>query len=141
RGPRARGRRAARGGRAPCPPHLGGRVIGIELERVVRRHAASGPAALDGLDLAAAPGEILALLGPSGCGKTTALRIVAGLDEPDDGLVRLGGDVVAGGGAPSVPPERRGLAFVFQTHALWPHRTVLENVAYPLRLARDPGAD
>lgn len=104
--------------------------VAVELEGVSRRH---GPkVVLDQLSLRIAPGEVVALLGPSGCGKTTTLRLVAGLDRPDGGVVRLGDRVVAG---PTwVPPERRGLGMVFQSFALWPHRTVRENIAWPLRL-------
>jgi ABC-type Fe3+/spermidine/putrescine transport system ATPase subunit len=88
---------------------------------------------LRGLDLDVKGGEIFALLGPSGCGKTTALRIVAGLEAPDTGEVRVDDQLVAGPGL-SVPPEQRQLGMVFQTYAVWPHMTVLENVAWPLRL-------
>jgi iron(III) transport system ATP-binding protein len=92
------------------------------------------------LTLEVAQGELLALLGPSGCGKTTALRIVAGLETPDAGEVRVDGQLVASPGL-SVPPERRGLGMVFQSYAVWPHMTVLDNVAWPLRLRREPDAD
>ena len=90
---------------------------------------------LRGVDLALYPGEILALLGPSGCGKTTLLRVVAGLEVPDAGRVFLEGrDITA------LPPEKRGIGFVFQDYALFPHLTALGNVAFGLkgkdRLAR-----
>ena len=76
-------------------------------------------------------GELVALLGPSGCGKTTTLRIIAGLERADAGLVEIDGvDVTA------LPPERRGLGMVFQHYAVWPHRSVAENVAYPLERAK-----
>jgi iron(III) transport system ATP-binding protein len=78
---------------------------------------------------------MLAVLGPSGCGKTTLLRLIAGLETPDEGTIEIGGRRVAGGGA-SVPPERRRVGMVFQDHALFPHLTVAQNVAYGLR--RDP---
>lgn len=87
--------------------------------------------ALRGLTLAVHPGELLVLLGPSGCGKTTALRIIAGLEHPDEGWVELGGQVVAG--PRWVPPEARGVGMVFQEPSLFPHLTVLENVAFGLR--------
>jgi iron(III) transport system ATP-binding protein len=74
-----------------------------------------------------------ALLGPSGCGKTTTLRMIAGLERPDRGVVRLSGAVVDDG-RQFVPPERRGLGMVFQSYAVWPHKSVFENVAYPLKL-------
>lgn len=92
-----------------------------------------------GLDLDLPKGEIVALLGPSGCGKTTALRLVAGLERPDAGKITIAGVVVRDEGKDR-PPEERGLGMVFQSYAVWPHRSVLENVAYPLVLARDPSA-
>ena len=92
-----------------------------------------GKPVLQAMDLDVATGEIFALLGPSGCGKTTALRIVAGLETPDSGEVLVDGQRVAGPGL-SIPPERRGLGMVFQSYAVWPHMSVLENVAWPLRL-------
>ena len=92
-------------------------------------------AVLRGVDLALYPGEILALLGPSGCGKTTLLRVVAGLEVPDAGRVFLEGREIT-----ALPPEKRGIGFVFQDYALFPHLTALGNVAFGLkgkdRLAR-----
>jgi len=85
------------------------------------------------LDLAVAQGSFVALLGPSGCGKTTLLRMVAGLEVPTAGEIRLGDRVVYGDGVNS-PPERRGLGMVFQSYAVWPHMTVAQNVGYPLRV-------
>ncbi len=84
--------------------------------------------AVEDFSLAVAAGEILALLGPSGCGKTTVLRIVAGLERPDQGRLLL-----AGRDATDWPPERRGVGLVFQSYALFPHLSVGANVAYGLR--------
>jgi len=113
-------------------------MAAVEIERVVRRF---GPrVAVDGVDLAVAQGEFLALLGPSGCGKTTLLRLLAGFDAPDAGTIRIGGRVVAGGGT-MVPAEERGIGMVFQSYALWPHMTVRENVDYALRIRRLPAAE
>jgi iron(III) transport system ATP-binding protein len=88
--------------------------------------------ALDRVSLDVAPGEILCLLGPSGCGKTTLLRIAAGVERPSSGRVLLDGQEVAG---PErfVPPEKRGVGLMFQDFALFPHLTLLDNVAYGLR--------
>lgn len=80
-------------------------------------------------------GRFYSLLGPSGCGKTTTLRCVAGLERSDSGEIRLAGAVLSGPGR-HVPPERRELGMVFQNYAIWPHLTVFENVAFPLRVAR-----
>ena len=104
--------------------------------RVTGLRRAFGPlVAVDGVDLEVGRGEMLTLLGPSGCGKTTLLRLVAGLDQPDEGTVEIAGRRVAGPGG-SVPPERRRVGMVFQDHALFPHLSVAENVAYGIR--RDP---
>lgn len=87
-------------------------------------------------------GEIVALLGPSGSGKTTLLRCIAGLERPDEGRIVLGERVVFDQERRiEVPPERRDLGLVFQSYALWPHRTVFENVAFGLRLRRVPPAE
>jgi ABC-type Fe3+/spermidine/putrescine transport system ATPase subunit len=93
-----------------------------------------------GIHLEVARGELVSLLGPSGCGKTTTLRIIAGLERPDRGVVHLDGAEVDGPGG-YVPPEKRELGMVFQSYAIWPHRTVIENVAYPLGLRRVPRAE
>jgi putative spermidine/putrescine transport system ATP-binding protein len=85
--------------------------------------------ALDGLTLDLRPGEMVALLGPSGCGKTTALRVLAGLDEPTSGRVAVDGDDITG-----VPPNKRDMGMVFQAYSLFPHLTVLDNVAFGLKL-------
>jgi multiple sugar transport system ATP-binding protein len=88
--------------------------------------------ALDALDLAIADGEFFALLGPSGCGKTTLLRTIAGLETPTAGTVRIGErDVTA------FTPGARDVAMVFQDYALFPHMTVLDNIAYPLRIRHE----
>jgi iron(III) transport system ATP-binding protein len=88
--------------------------------------------AVDRVDLDLADGELLALVGPSGCGKSTLLRVVAGLIGADEGEVRLG-DAVVDDGSTSVDPERRHVGLVFQEHALFPHLTVGQNVAFGLR--------
>ncbi len=88
---------------------------------------------LHGVSLSVAPGEFIAILGSSGCGKTTLLRTIAGFQKATGGAIRLfGRDVV------NTPPEKRGMAMMFQSYALWPHMTVLGNVGYGLRLRGIP---
>jgi ABC-type Fe3+/spermidine/putrescine transport system ATPase subunit len=88
-------------------------------------------AAVDGIDLQVHTGEFLSLLGPSGCGKTTTLRLIAGFEQPDGGQVRIGGTDVS-----RVPPYKRDVNTVFQSYALFPHLSVLDNVAYGLKQRR-----
>jgi iron(III) transport system ATP-binding protein len=91
--------------------------------------------AVDRASLSVADGETVVLLGPSGCGKTTLLRLIAGFYRPKSGEIRISGRTVA---SPTlmVPPEKRSLSMVFQSYAVWPHKTVFENLAYGLRLRR-----
>ncbi len=90
--------------------------------------------AVDNVSLAARQGEMLVLVGPSGCGKTTCLRCVAGLERPSAGTITIGDQIVTAIDCGIfVPPERREIGMVFQSYAIWPHMTVFENVAYPLR--------
>ena len=91
-----------------------------------------GKAALEAASLDVGDGEVVTILGPSGCGKTTLLRVVAGLQVPDSGRVVLDGSDLA-----HVAPHRRGIGLVFQDHALFPHRDVLGNVAFGLRMRGD----
>ena len=121
-----------RPGDGPAP----GAPPALELSGISKRFGST--LALDRVDLALGPGELLALVGPSGCGKSTLLRIVAGLTEADGGQVRLGGAVVDDGRV-TLPPERRRVGLVFQEHALFPHLTVARNVAFGLR-GRDRSA-
>ncbi len=113
---------------------------GVQLDHVSRRY---GPvAAVDDLDLTVADNEFVTLLGPSGCGKTTTLRMVAGLEQNDAGSIRIGDSVVSDASrAFFVPPDKRELGMVFQSYAIWPHLTVFENVAYPLRVRHVPKAE
>ncbi|HSE96455.1 MAG TPA: ABC transporter ATP-binding protein [Methylomirabilota bacterium] len=106
---------------------------------MTKRFADAGPAAVDGVDLVVADGEFVAVLGPSGCGKTTLLRLIAGFETVDAGEIRLGGATVSALHR-HVPPERRRVGVVFQTHALWPHMTVRRNVGYALEARGVRGA-
>jgi len=114
-------------------------VQGVTLEAVGKRFGEA--AAVDAVSLSVAPGEFVTLLGPSGCGKTTTLRMVAGLEQNDTGVIRIGERVVSDPAAGVfVAPERRQLGMVFQSYAIWPHMTVFDNVAYPLRVRRQPAS-
>ena len=93
-----------------------------------------GVRALDNVTLQAREGEMLVLVGPSGCGKTTCLRCIAGLERPSAGRVRIGERLITAiEEGVFLPPEKREIGMVFQSYAVWPHMTVYENVAYPLR--------
>ncbi|WP_088890064.1 ABC transporter ATP-binding protein [Leptolyngbya ohadii] len=89
--------------------------------------------AVDHIDLHVADGELIALLGPSGCGKTTTLRMLAGFMSPDEGRI-LAGDRVVSSPTRTIPPEKRNMSMIFQSYAIWPHKTVFENVAFGLEL-------
>ena len=109
-------------------------MAALTLDRVTRTYP-GGHAALHELDLQVADGEFLVLVGPSGCGKSTLLRLVAGLDAPTAGRIRIGGADLT-----DVPPQERNVAMVFQSYALYPHMTVRENLGYGLKVrgqARD----
>lgn len=95
--------------------------------------------AVKGLDLAVQRGEFLTLLGPSGCGKSTTLRMIAGLEDPDSGEIRIAGELVYSSGRRiNIPTYRRDISMVFQGYALWPHMTVRDNVGFPLRVGKAP---
>ncbi|AZY47780.1 ABC transporter ATP-binding protein [Bordetella avium] len=97
---------------------------------------------LKGVSMELRQGEVVSLLGPSGSGKTTLLRAVAGLEGPKAGRINIGERVVFDGASrKEVPAEDRNLGLVFQSYALWPHKTVFDNVAYPLKLRGVPGAE
>jgi ABC-type Fe3+/spermidine/putrescine transport system ATPase subunit len=105
----------------------------LEVQRLVKRYGAA--TAVDCVSFELYRGETLTLLGPSGCGKSTTLRLIAGLERPDDGDILVNGAVIASGTARiCLPPEKRNMGLVFQSYAIWPHMTVAENVAYPLKI-------
>jgi len=105
----------------------------LEIRNVTRRFG--NFVAVDDVSLSIEAGEFFCLLGPSGCGKTTLLRMVAGFDAPDGGSIWIDGADMAG-----VPPEGRNVHTVFQSYALFPHMTVAENIAFPLKMAKVPVA-
>src|SRR5919201_1524706 len=97
--------------------------------RGLKKHYHHGDVrAVDGVNIETREGEYLVLLGPSGCGKTTLLRTIAGLEEATEGEVLIGGNVVNG-----LPPRARQVAMVFQSYALYPHKTVMDNIVFPLK--------
>ncbi|MEL6546227.1 MAG: ABC transporter ATP-binding protein [Myxococcota bacterium] len=106
----------------------------VRLEAVEKRFGAT--TVVRGLDLTVRSGELVALLGPSGCGKTTTLRMISGLERVSAGQISISERVVDDGARRFDPPERRGLGMVFQSYAIWPHRSVEANVAYPLERQR-----
>jgi multiple sugar transport system ATP-binding protein len=106
-------------------------MASVVFEKASRRYPGADRPALDGLDLAIGDGELLVLVGPSGCGKSTSLRMVAGLETVDDGVIRIGErDVTA------ADPKDRDVAMVFQNFALYPHMTVAQNMGFALKVAR-----
>ena len=96
---------------------------------------------IDALSFAIEAGERIVLFGPSGCGKSTTLLLIAGLTPPDSGDIRIDGKVVSTARRIVVPPQKRGVAMVFQDLALWPHMSVADNVAFGLRARRVPAAE
>jgi iron(III) transport system ATP-binding protein len=102
----------------------------VSLRKLSKRYGEVG--AVDGLSLEVRAGELVAFLGPSGCGKTTTLRLVAGFLAPDAGEIWVGDRRLSGPGT-VIPPEKRRMAMIFQSYALWPHMTVAQNVVYGLR--------
>jgi multiple sugar transport system ATP-binding protein len=109
-------------------------VAGIEIRNLSKHFGELH--AVDGVDLSIHDGEFLVLLGSSGSGKTTLLRMIAGLEAPTSGEIYIGGERMDG----DVPPRARGIAMVFQSYALYPHRTVFQNIAFPLEASRTPRA-
>ncbi len=106
-------------------------MVDVHLRGVVKRFGKT--IALRGIDLDINDGEFVVLLGPSGCGKTTTLRIIAGLEKPTKGKVIFGNRDVT-----YLPPRERNISMVFQSYAVWPHMTVYDNIAFPLKIKKVP---
>ncbi len=114
--------------------------MGIAVENLVKRF--DERTIVDHVSFEIVDGELVSLLGPSGCGKTTTLRCIAGLERPEEGRITIDGEVVFDHGAGiMVEPWHRSIGMVFQSYAIWPHLTVFENVAFPLRIRRRPRSE
>jgi multiple sugar transport system ATP-binding protein len=108
----------------------------VTYDQATRYYPGSDTPAVDRLDIEIADGEFLVLVGPSGCGKSTSLRMLAGLEEVDEGVIRIGERDVT-----TLPPRERDIAMVFQSYALYPHMTVRQNMGFALELAKVPKAE
>lgn len=128
------------GGAEPGGAEAGGagaeRAASLTLDGLTKRFGTA--TAVDGVSLHVPAGAFLVLLGPSGCGKSTTLRMLAGLEDPSAGEIRFGERVIARGSGASVPASKRNAGLVFQSYALWPHKTVAQNVEWPLTVAKVP---
>src|ERR1700730_3234393 len=116
-------------------------MAGITIRGLSKRFGAGDGALAPVADLALdiKDNQFVTLLGPSGCGKTTTLRLIAGYLTPDAGTIEVAGRLLSSP-AGVVPPEGRGMGMVFQNYAVWPHKTVFENVVFGLKLRRMPAA-
>src|SRR5437764_14675661 len=108
----------------------------ILIDRISKTYAGGKTPAVDDVSLTVRDREFMVLLGPSGCGKTTLLRMVAGLEYPDAGRVMIGEREVT-----DLPPRKRHIAMVFQSYAVFPHMTVLDNIGFGLRMQHRPAAE
>jgi iron(III) transport system ATP-binding protein len=113
-------------------------MSGIEIEKLQKSYGSVQ--AVKSIDLNVGQGEFLTLLGPSGSGKTTTLRMIAGLEKPTSGVIRVDGRVV-NDDRTHVPPHQRDMGMVFQSYAVWPHKSVYENVAFPLAMRKMPRSE
>ena len=115
--------------------------LAVEVENLTKLYRTTDGKAggVQSATLNVAEGELFTLLGPSGCGKTTTLRAIAGLETPDEGRIAIGGrEMFNSVTRKNVPLNQREVGMVFQSYAIWPHMTVFENAAYPLRVSRQP---
>ncbi len=114
-------------------------MTGIELININKTFTGSTIKAVEDFNLSIPQGSFISLLGPSGCGKTTTLRMLTGLETPDEGIIRLGDKVLFNGETKElVPTEKRGMGLVFQSYALWPHMTIEQNISFGLEMQKVP---
>ena len=124
------------------PDDKPGVAAAVRLDNISKTYPGNSQKAVDGLSFEIADGEVFTLLGPSGCGKSTTLRIVAGLEVPDEGSIHFyDKPIVLTDQGYSLPPEKRNVGMVFQSYAIWPHMTVEENVAFPLKARKFPRSE
>ena len=124
----------------PTTQPASGKEPAMRLEHLSKTYPGSSVRAVNDLSLDVMQGEIVTLLGPSGCGKSTTLRMVAGLEDPDEGSIHFGDrEVVVMSKGIKLPPDKRNLGMVFQSYAIWPHMTVEENVSFPLKMRKIRG--
>ena len=108
----------------------------LELKDLEKRYSKNGPLIVDHMNMNIEKGEFVVFLGPSGCGKTTTLRMIAGLEDVTGGDILLEGSSII-----NLTPKDRGVSMIFQSYAVWPHLTVFDNIAYPLKLQKVPKAE
>ena len=126
----------------PALAQTSGKSPAMRLEHLSKTYPGSAVRAVNDLSLDVYEGEIITLLGPSGCGKSTTLRMVAGLEDPDEGSIHFGDrEIVVVSKGIKIPPDKRNLGMVFQSYAIWPHMTVEENVAFPLKMRKVRGQE
>lgn len=105
----------------------------LEIKNLRKKYTKDGPLIIDNMNLSIEKGEFIVFLGPSGCGKTTTIRMIAGLEEVNDGEIMIEGVNIIG-----KKPRDRGVSMIFQSYAIWPHMNVFDNIAYPLKLQKVP---
>jgi len=109
----------------------------VRIEKLIKRFGSVN--AIDGVDIHIPDGKIVTLLGPSGCGKTTTLRCLAGFENADEGKIWIGDRLIFDSREKiNISPQKRGMGMVFQSYAVWPHMSVFENIAFPLRIRKAP---
>ena len=103
----------------------------LEIKNLQKKYTKDGPLVVNNMNLSIEKGEFIVFLGPSGCGKTTTIRMISGLADISGGEILIDGEDVIG-----KKPKDRGVSMIFQSYAIWPHMTVFDNIAYPLKLQK-----